>query len=82
MTMTSGHPAARWSTSSFGACADTSPAELDALGAHLHACHEQRGRWFDLRCRADLMHGFLAARLVSSLLAVALLIGLALLTLR
>lgn len=71
----------RWSTSAFGDRADTSPAELDALGDHLHLCQAERGAWFSLRCQADQMHGFLAARLVSSLLALALLMGLAALVL-
>jgi hypothetical protein len=64
-----------WSTASFGDTADTSPMELSALGEHLDTCKESRGRLFALHCIADAMHGFVAARLVTTLMAVALLIG-------
>ena len=64
-----------WSTASFGAAADTSPMELSALGEHLHLCRGLRGRLFGLRWRAEAMHGFVAPRFVTTLVAVALLIG-------
>ena len=76
------HPAplhTPWSTASFGNAADTTPMELSALGEHLDTCHGERGRLFGLRCKADVVRGFVATRFVTSLLAVALLIGLALL---
>lgn len=65
-----------WSTASFGASADTSPMELSALGEHLDLCRGAHGRLFALRCVAQTMHGFVAARFVTTLLVVALLIGL------
>ena len=64
-----------WSTASFGDAADTSPHELAALGSHLSMCRGGRGRWFALRCVADTMHGFVAARFVTSLAILVLLIG-------
>jgi hypothetical protein len=67
------HPS--WSTASFGDAADTSPMELSALGEHLDTCQGSRGRLFALHCVAETMHGFVAARLVTTLMAVALLIG-------
>jgi len=67
------HPS--WSTASFGDTADTSPMELSALGEHLGTCQGSRGRLFALHCVAEAMHGFVATRLVTTLMAVALLIG-------
>ena len=66
-----------WSTSSFGASVDTSPMELSALGEHLDLCKESRGRWFGLQCLAETANAFVAARFVTTLAAVALLIGVA-----
>ena len=64
-----------WTTASFGDNAETSPMELSALGEHLHACKGSRGRLFALHCVAETMHGFVAARFVTTLVVVALLIG-------
>jgi hypothetical protein len=66
-----------WSTASFGDSVDTSPLELSALGEHLDLCKESRGRWFSLQCVAETANAFLAARFVTTLAAVALLIGVA-----
>jgi hypothetical protein len=65
----------RWNTSSFGHTADTSPAELSQLGAHLRACRGISGRWFSLRCGGEAVHRFLAARIVTTLCVVALLVA-------
>ncbi len=64
-----------WSTASYGDTADTSPVELSALGDHLDACKPLKGRWFAARCMAEAMHGFVASRLVTTLVVAALLIG-------
>lgn len=64
-----------WSTASFGDAADISPLELSALGEHLALCRGARGRLFALQCAAQTMHGFVAARFVTTLVVVALLIG-------
>ncbi|MDO9164820.1 MAG: hypothetical protein Q7U13_01810 [Rhodoferax sp.] len=66
-----------WSTASFGDNADTSPMELSALGEHLDLCQGSRGRLFGLHCFAQSMHGFVAARFVTTLVVAALLIGIA-----
>lgn len=65
----------RWSTASFGDTADTSPMELSALGAHLELCQKSHGRLFLLQCAAQTMHGFVVGRFVTTVVAVALLIG-------
>ena len=64
-----------WSTASFGDTVDTSPMELSALGEHLDLCKGSRGRMFRLQCVAETLNGFVAARLVTTLVVVALLIG-------
>jgi len=64
-----------WSTSSFGHAADTSPGERSALGEHLHLCHSAAGRLFALQCGGEALHRFLAARFVTTLVILALLIG-------
>ena len=56
-------PPPNWSTASFGNTADTSPAELSALGAHLQNCRGLSGRWFTLQCGGDALHRFLGARI-------------------
>jgi len=66
----------RWSTSTLSMAEDTTPAELDALGAHVNRCNQYRGRWFTLRCSVDAVHDFLAGRLVTTLLVAGAVIGL------
>ncbi len=65
----------RWSTASFGDAAETLPKELSILGEHLKRCRGPRGRWFDLQCTAETLNGFVAAHFVTTLVAIALLIG-------
>jgi hypothetical protein len=62
-----------WSTSSFGPKADTAAMDLAALGEHLDLCQGQRGRLFALHCVAEAAHSALAARFVTTLVAIALL---------
>lgn len=64
-----------WTTASFGAAADTSPMELSALGDHLYVCKAPHGRLFALHCVVESMHGFVAARFVTTIVVAALLIG-------
>jgi hypothetical protein len=64
-----------WSTASFGSSADTSSMELFALGEHLDLCKGCRGRLFALQCAAEAVNSFVAARVVTTLSALALLIG-------
>lgn len=66
-----------WSTSSYGGTVDTSPVDLTALGDHLGLCKGSHGRLFALHCVAQSMQGFIAARFVTTLVVVALLISIA-----
>lgn len=68
--------APRWSTSSFGDAADTSPMELSALGNHLDLCQGARGRLFTLHCVVEIMNRFVVPRFVTTLVVIALAIGL------
>ena len=65
-----------WSTASKGKAADTSPGDLSALGEHLGTCQALHGHWFSLYCVANAMHGFVAARFVTTLVVLAMLAGL------
>ncbi len=67
------HGAQRWRTSSLGDSTDTSPGELQQLGEHVHQC---RGRLAGLRCSLEAVHGFVAARFVTTLALAALALGL------
>ena len=50
--------------------------ELSALGTHLALCHGLSGRLFSLQCFGEAMHGFVAPRLVTTVVvSAALLIG-------
>jgi hypothetical protein len=57
----------RWSTSSFGNSTDTAPGELCALGRHLQQCQGGHPSLRALRRGADLLHGFVTRRFVSTL---------------
>lgn len=65
-----------WSTASFGDAADTLPLDLSALGEHLVLCRRSRGRLFALHCVAQSMHGFVAARFVTTVVVMSLVISL------
>jgi hypothetical protein len=71
------NPAPNWSTSTFSNSADTSPMELSALGEHLGHCKGAHERLFTLHCVGETLNGFLSPRLVTTLVAAALLIGVA-----
>jgi hypothetical protein len=64
-----------WATSSIDGAADTTPMDLSALGAHVDRCNGSRGRMFGLRCAADSLSGFLAPRIVTTLVVVAVVFG-------
>ncbi len=66
-----------WSTASFGGNTDTSPIELLSLGDHLGACKSPHGHLFALHCMAEATRGFMVNRFMTTLLGVALLIGIA-----
>ena len=75
------HTARFWSTASFGGNTETSPVELLSLGDHLGACKHPYTHLFALQCMAETTGGFLAARFVTTMVGVAVLIGVAALTL-
>ena len=56
--------------------ADSDPMDLCALGLHLKVCKESTDRMFILHCLLHDVRGFLAARVVTSLVLAACLIGL------
>lgn len=64
---------ARWSTAAFGDTPTSTQRELAGLGEHLQLCHGLVGRLSTLRCRASAVHGFMAARFISTTAALALL---------
>jgi hypothetical protein len=66
-----------WATSSLDGAAETTPMDLSVLGAHVDRCNGLRGRMFAFRCAADALFGFLAPRLVTTLVVVALVFGVA-----
>jgi hypothetical protein len=51
--------------------------DLTDLGQHLDRCNGSRGHWFTLQCVAQTIHRVLAPRLVTTLIVIALLIGVA-----
>lgn len=64
-----------WSTATFGDSADTSPLELLALGEHLRVCRRSHGKFVALHCAAESMGGFIVSRMVTSIVAVGLLVA-------
>jgi hypothetical protein len=70
-----------WTTVSLGGATNTSAVDLSALGDHLSVCKRLCGRLFAIQCIADLMRGFVVSRFVTTMAALTLLIGAALLLL-
>lgn len=64
-----------WSTASFADAAGASSIESSALGEHLELCRSLRGRLFGLRCAAENVQGFVAARFATTLVVLSLIIG-------
>jgi|CXWL01.1.fsa_nt_gi hypothetical protein len=71
---TQDHP--RWSTSAFGDSVLAPLIEWNALREHLELCRESRQRLGALRYAAERARGFVAARLVTTLVLMALITGL------
>ena len=66
-----------WSTAALGG-SDAVPApDMDALGEHLQRCRGGAGLGTALRCGAEAMHGFIVARLFTSVLVLSALLGIA-----
>ena len=64
-----------WATSAIDGEVETLPTDLSALGAHVDRCNGLRGPMFGLQCAADTLSGFLAPRIVTTLVAIAIVIG-------
>jgi hypothetical protein len=64
-----------WATSTLDGAADASASELSTLGAHVDRCNGLRGRLFPLHCAADALAGFLAPRIVTTLVVLGIVIG-------
>jgi hypothetical protein len=64
-----------WITACEGQTADTTPLELAELGAHTAQCSAAGGRLVAMHCGALRLQGFVTARLVTTLAALAALIG-------
>lgn len=56
-----------WNTASWGGSSDTSPMELHALGEHLRVCKATHSRLFAMRCGLEHAGRFAAARFVTTL---------------
>jgi hypothetical protein len=67
-----------WSTAAFGPAVPARPLELQELGKHLHLCQGNSGRIFSLRCKAAGVHGFLAERLMTTLVLLVSLVSIGL----
>lgn len=65
----------QWSTACFADRASAAGADMHALGEHVHVCRIPHRHLFALRCVAESFNGFVATRLVTTVLVVALLVG-------
>lgn len=50
--------------------ADAAPIDMVLLGEHLACCKNSLGRMFRMRCLAESIRGFVAPRVVTTLLGV------------
>ncbi len=62
-------------TASFAGSTNCALVDHSALGAHLEVCRHRSGTLFVVRRGAELIHGFLAGRFVTTLALIALIIG-------
>ena len=64
-----------WATAAVGVAPTSLPLDADAMGEHLRRCRGLAGRGFALRCGAEAVHGFVGARLITTLLVMLALLG-------
>lgn len=64
-----------WHTASFADSLDTTTVDNRALVVHLDVCKRATGSLFAFRRSAEIVHCFLAARFVTTLTLIAVLIG-------
>jgi len=69
-------PQIGWNTATCSGPVGILPHDLFTLGEHLGTCQPVHPQLFALFCVADTMHGFVAARFVTTLVVIALLLGL------
>lgn len=67
MTPSTSHMA-QWSTSSFGAHADTATSDLQSLHAHMTYCKKPRHVAFVLKRSSQHLYGFVVTRVFTSAL--------------
>lgn len=72
---TSSVPSATWRTASYADSSNATSLDISALGAHLDVCKRCSGSLFAFQRGAELMHGFLAGRFVTTLVLIAVIIG-------
>ncbi|WP_296542659.1 hypothetical protein [Rhodoferax sp.] len=65
-----------WCTAAHNDSAKSTRADLLALGEHLNACPQLHRHLMTLHGATEVMNGFVATRFVSTLLVLALVIGL------
>jgi hypothetical protein len=65
-----------WCTASNSDSTKSTRADLAALGEHLTTCPQWHRHWLRLQGATDVMNGFVATRFVSTLLVLAIAIGL------
>ena len=68
---------ATWRTASFADSSSATSVENLALGDHLFVCRRRSGSLFALQRGAELMHGYFSGRFVTTLVLIAVIIGLA-----
>lgn len=69
-------PPHAWRTASYSDSAKSTRIDLAALGEHLTACPQLHRHLLTLHGVAESIHGFVATRFVSTLVVMAVLIGL------
>ena len=65
-----------WSTACDKGAVDTAPQELEALGAHVGQCRGRSARLGAAHCALEAVQAFVGARLVTTVAAVAAVVGL------
>ena len=64
-----------WSTASKGLVTDTSAIDLLTLGEHLDHCQSGNRHLRSLHCAAQNIRGFMAARIVTTVMLVVVILG-------
>jgi hypothetical protein len=68
-------PTPAWNTPALTSGSDAMSNELSALGQHLDVCRQSSGPLFAFHRSAEVAHGFLASRFVTTLVMIAVVIG-------